>query len=423
MRALPLFVVALLITATAGVGAVPPAQSDTTGAPAVTATPTPLQVAAGGDRTTETANVTPRNVLPLRAGKIDRSSLRRHHVDIGPAAGFTTAAATDQLATETIRQNLSTEPVADNQLAASVNAVAAATDQLRQREANAINAFAAGDREPKAFLEELVLIGQTANRLRDRADVIDDRISGIDDERQQALSDRLTTIDYELRMLDGPVRAYADDVFSGEQPAGRVSIQVGGGNLELTAIADGAYIREAYRFDNRSTGGQITAATAESIVAEQYPWFWEQRGSGTWSIGGPGALSLVSIEIGDGSLQTFIDGTTKQRFVEHQRIMLDEVVPVTRTTKRQDGLAVTVRRTYVGGPLDVHVVDTDTGQPVVADVSVGQNGEESVSVGSTGNGGNVWTLTPRGTFTLTVLAEDDSAAFVEINPQDTSAVV
>jgi len=355
---------------------------------------------------------------------IDRSSLRRHHVDIGPAAGFESAAATDTLATAAIEQNFSADMGANDSLVASVDGIAATADRLRQREADAIDAFTTGDREPTAFLEELVLIGQTADRLRDRLDVIDAQIeASSDDDRQRELSDRLTTIDYELRLLDGPVRAYAADVFSGERPAGRVSIQVGEGNLALTAINDGAYIREAYRFDNRATGGQITAATAEDIVAAQYPWFWERRSGGTWSIGGPGSLSLVSIEIDEGSLQTFIDGTTEERFVEHQRIALEEVVPVTRTTKRQDGLAVTVDRTYVGGPLDVRVVDVDTGQPVDADVSIGQNGQESVSVGSTANDGHVWTLTPRGTFTLTILAEDDSAAFVELTPQDADSVL
>jgi len=426
MRVLPLFLAALLVTATVGAGAIAPTESDTAGVPtttAATATPAPLQVTADGDRTTETANTTPRNVLPLRAGRIDRSSLRRHHVDIGPAAGFETAAATDRLATAAIEQNLSTGTVDPNRLAANVDAMAVATDRLRQRETNAIDAFTAGDRRPTALLEELVLVGQSADRLRDRLDVIDAQIEASGDDRRRELSDRLTAIDYELRMLDGPVRAYAADVFSGERPASRVSIQVGEGNLALTAIDDGSYIREAYRFDNRATGGEITAATAEDIVAEQYPWFWEQRSGGTWSIGGPGSLSLVSIEIDEGSLQTFIDGTTEQRFVEHQRIALDAVVPVTRTTKRQDGLAVTVDRTYVGGPLNVHVVDADTNQPVDADVSIGQNGRESVFVGATTSGGTVWTLTPRGSFTLTILAEDNSAAFVELTPRDAESVL
>jgi hypothetical protein len=439
MRALPLLLAALLVTATVGAAVVVPADSDAAGvvsadsdtapaagAPAATplqATTSPLQVTTGGDRTTETANTTPRNVLPLRGSTIDRSSLQRHHVDIGPAAGFETAAATDQLATGAIEQNLSADTVDNDRLAANVDAIAATSERLRQREAAAVEAFTAGNREPKALLKELVLIGQTADRLRDRVDVIDARIEATNDDGQRELSDRLTAIDYELRMLNGPVRAYAAAVFSGERPAGRVSIQAGGGNFELTAIDDGSYLREAYRFDNRASGGQITAATAEDIVSEQYPWFWERRGGGTWSIGGPGSLSLVSIEIDDGSLRTFIDGTTEERFVEHQQIALDEVVPITRTTKRQDGLAVTVDRTYVGGPLDVRVVDADTGQPVAADVSIGQNGQESVFVGSTSDGGSVWTLTPQGTFTLTILAEDDSAAFVELTPQDADSVL
>ena len=438
MRALPVLLAALLVTATIGAAVVVPVDSDAAavvpadsdaaaaGAPAPTqlqVTTDPLQVTTSGDRTTEATNTTPRNVLPLRAGAVDRSSLQRHHVDIGPAAGFETAAATDQLATGAIERNLSAETIDNDRLTASVESVAATAERLRQREAAAVEAFAAGDREPKALLKELVLIGQTADRLRDRVDVIDARLDATDENGQRELADRLTAIDYELRMLDGPVRSYAAAVFSGERPAGRVSIQAGPENFELTAIDGGEYIREAYRFDNRATGGQITAATAEDIVSEQYPWFWERRSGGTWSIGGPGSLSLVSIDIDDGSLRTFIDGTTEQRFVEHQQIALDEIVPVTRTTKRQDGLAVTVDRTYVGGPLDVRVVDADTGQPVAADVSIGQNGQESVFVGSTSDGGSVWTLTPQGTFTLTILAEDDSAAFVELTPQNTDSVL
>ena len=437
MRALPVLLAALLVTATIGAAVVVPVDSDAAGvvpadSDAAAGTPAstqlqittdPLQVTTSGDRTTEATNTTPRNVLPLRAGAVDRSSLQRHHVDIGPAAGFETAAATDQLATGAIERNLSAETIDNDRLAASVESVAATAERLRQREAAAVEAFAAGDREPKALLKELVLIGQTADRLRDRVDVIDARLDATDENGQRELADRLTAIDYELRMLDGPVRSYAAAVFSGERPAGRVSIQAGPENFELTAIDGGEYIREAYRFDNRATGGQITAATAEDIVSEQYPWFWERRSGGTWSIGGPGSLSLVSIDIDDGSLRTFIDGTTEQRFVEHQQIALDEIVPVTRTTKRQDGLAVTVDRTYVGGPLDVRVVDADTGQPVAADVSIGQNGQESVFVGSTSDGGSVWTLTPQGTFTLTILAEDDSAAFVELTPQNTDSVL
>ena len=183
MRALPLFIAALLVASTVGAGAVAPVESDAVD-PSVTpsdpsgaqSTPTPLQATPSGDRTTETTNATPRNILPLQAARIDRSSLRRHHVDIGPAAGFETAAATDQLATGAIGQNLSGDTVDTERLAASVDAIEATTERLRGRETDAINAFAAGEREPKALLAELALIGQTADRLRDRVDVIDARI-------------------------------------------------------------------------------------------------------------------------------------------------------------------------------------------------------------------------------------------------------
>jgi len=98
-------------------------------------------------------------------------------------------------------------------------------------------------------------------------------------------------------------------------------------------------------------------------------------------------------------------------------------VPTQRTTKVQDGLEVTVDRSYVGGPLRVTVINADTGESVDATVRIGQNGQESQSVGTTDGPGSVWTLTPDGEFTITVISEDNSAAFLQLQPQGAADAV
>lgn len=422
MRLLPLALVGLLVTATVGVGAVVPAPVAEP-EPSGPAQPTPLQVSTTDQSTTELAG-TPTNVLAIPGPLVERSDLRRHHVDLGPAAGFDTAAATDSIATSVIDRELAAGSEAEQRqrLEHEVAALESTVTRLRQREAAAISAFADGDREPKALLEELALIGGTVTRLQERHDVLEARANTL--EVDSSLSDRLTAIDYELRMLDGPVRSYAEAVLSGDRSDGRVSIQATDESIELTAIDGDEYLREVYRMENRRGGGEITAGDVETFAEEQYPVWWEQRSGGTWSIAGPGPISVLSINgIGLGSLQLFIDGGTGQPFVEHQRLSLDEFVASQQTTKVQDGLEVRVQRSYIGGPLGVTVLDAETGESVDATIRLGQNGQESQEIGMTTGSAPVWTLTPRGEFTLTVISEDDSAAFVEITPQEATEAV
>ncbi|ESS09141.1 MAG: hypothetical protein A07HN63_01354 [uncultured archaeon A07HN63] len=425
MKSLPLVLVGLLLTATVGVGAVVPAPQAGASQPATESVTPPLQVTTAEQSTTTPAG-TPSGTLAIPRSIVERTEHRRHHVDIGPAVGFETAGTTDTLATRAIDRQLSTA-ASDTQRRARLRAAVAETEaavrELKDRNTAAIRGFAAGRSEPKVLLEELALIGQTADRLRDRASLLQQRTDALDTD--STLSNRLSTLSYELRMLDGPVRAHAAAVFSAERPAGQIFVQASEENIVLSAKTEDAYLREVYRPDNRGDGETgISAEEASGIAADLYPKFWTQRGGGTWSVAGPGPLSVVSIQgIDLGQLEVFIDGTTEQPFVEHKRLSLEQFVATQRTTKVQDGLRVTVDRSYVGGPLRVTVINADTGEPVDATVRIGQNGQESQPVGTTDDPGSVWTLTPNGAFTLTVISEDNSAAFLQIQPQGAAEAV
>ena len=419
MKSLPLVIVGLLLTATIGVGAVVPAPEATPDQVAPETPTTPLQ-ATTADQTTTTPPGNATGTLAIPQSAVARTERQRHQVDIGPAVGFETAATTDTLATGVLKRQIESagnESQRRARLRAAVGETETAVEALTARNTAAIQAFAAGNSEPKPLLEELVLIGQTADRLRERVNLLQQMAN--DDAPDSSLSARLSTLSYELRMLDGPVRAHAAAVFAAEQPAGQIFVQASEDSIVLSAITDDAYLREVLYPDNRGESEtQISADKASEIAADAYPKFWSDRGSGTWSVAGPGSISVVSIsEIDLGELEAFFDGTTEQAFVEHKRLTLDQFVPTQQTTKVQDGLRVTVDRSYAGGPLRVTVVSDDTGQPVDATVQIAQNGEKSQAVGTTDDGRPVWTLTPSGEFTLTVITEDNSAAFVQIQPQ------
>lgn len=417
MKSLPLALVVLLLTATLGVGAVVPAPRAGPDPPTDDNPPASQQV-----RTTQqssvTTNGTPTDTLAIPSSQVDRTEIRRQHVDLGPAVGFDTAAMTETIATDVIKGEINdagNDTQRRGQLKGAVADLETVVKVLKQRNAAAIQAFAAGDHDSTATLQELAMIGHTADRLRDRIEVLEAQSENLDTD--STLPNRLQTLTYELRTLDGPVREHAADIYTSERSPGHVFIQSGNGSIIISSLTEDKYIREVYYSSNRENEQtQISSGRALEVAAETYPLFWNRSDSrGSTSLG---AIAFVSLEDADsGSIETFIDGTTEKRYVEYKEISLNQFKPAQRTTQVQNGLRVTVERSYVGGPLRTSVVDEDTGQPINATVQIGQNGQESRRIGSTDRDKPVWALTPDDQFQITAITEDNSAAIVEITPR------
>jgi len=427
MKRLPLVVVVLLITTALGAG-VAPLSGGTGGveqADAVDIEPSyavdvdpsyAAQVSSpvGSDTVESNTNVT--NVLAIPAGEIARSDVRRQHADLGPAAGFATGVTTDRLVTRTIERELAATASDDelqSQISDEISVVETEIDTLENRERSTIRAFSREEIAPKELLVELATIHLKASALRERTAMLESQAATLP---EGAISGgRLQQIEYDLRMLEGPLRAHAVSVLRGERPTNRIMIETSDTAIALTAIDDTQYVREINRKEIRGEGlSQLTPERTEELTQQEYPVLWNR--STSWSTDGPGSVFMMSVSFDRGGLQTFIDGPTERTFIEHQRLPLDTVLTGTETTKTQDGLNVTVEQTYAGGPLRLTVTDASTGEPVEATVTIGQDGQDSQEVGITNDAGSLWAISPRGSFTITVFGEGTSAAFIDITP-------
>jgi hypothetical protein len=419
MKRLPLVIVLLVITTVIGVGVGPLSSGAGSVGQADPVGFEPSYAIQSTETVDTDSGVT--NVLAIPTADIERSDLRRQYADLGPASGFDTGVTTDRLATRSIERELeatSSDAERMARIETALSTVEAEIDALETRERTATRAFSREEIAPKEFLIELATIHRKATALRDRTAMLESHAS-----TDGELSDsRLQGIEYDLQLLQGPLRAHAVAVLRAERPADRIMIETGDTGIALTAIDDGQYIREVTRKALRGGGtGELTPKRAEELTQQQYPILWNR--STSWSSDGTESLFVMSVNFDRGGFRTFIDAATERTFIEHQRLPLDTIDTGSETTKVQDGLNVTVEQTYAGGPSRLTVTDESTGEPVQATVTVGQDGQESQTVGTTDADGTLWTLSPRGSFTVTVFGEGTSAAFVDVTPPAPETVI
>ena len=355
------------------------------------------------------------NVLSIPSRDLERSSLRRQHADLGPAAGLETAETTDRIATDALEAALDdadTDAERQTILREELQAIENTAAALHQRERVAIREFTTNGRTSRDLLLTLAEIDRAAAALearsvfiRERADASD--AIGID-------TDRIAAVQYELQTLQGPVRDHAAAVLSAERPTDRILVETGGNSVVLAAIDGEQYIRETTRADRqRDAEDDLADERVEEIVVGDFPLLWDRRTSFRH-----GPETRLAVQLQNGAFETFVDPGSEAVFRNSQRVPLSAIVASERTVKVQDGIEVTVRRTYAGGPLELSIADADTGEPLSATITIGQNGQESETVGQTDADGALWTMTPREEFTITVFGDDNSAAFVDITPQD-----
>ncbi|MFB6096670.1 MAG: hypothetical protein ABEJ74_04715 [Haloferacaceae archaeon] len=444
MRALPVVVALLVLAPTVGMSAGPLASPET-GAPGGT------PVAAGGSSLeSPTSDATARfwavttpqnssqgssnettspsgaedsdlnrttNVLDIPPNRISRSTHDRHAVDLGPAIGFASNATSSRLATLTVLERVErVEPA--RRKAAIQRALEDIDDELvrlRQREQAAIGAYSAGTITSRELLIRLARIDIRARSLSERRAALVDLAERDGIDLDQA---RLAVLERRTDALTGPVRGEAVSVLKGASPPSRFYVETGPRSVVLTTVIDDTYVREAFRGDRYNPGGRdINPERALDIVAESYPVIWETRRNNTEVTGSQGNY-LVTVPHERGVLIAFVDGDSERVYKEFQRRPLATMDDFEGVSAAKDGLRLTVNRSYPGAPLHVTLVDVESGRPIDANVTIGQGNSESELVGQTGSEGELWTLSPRGRYTITAI-RGNSVVVLTVDPAAT----
>ncbi len=441
MKALPLVVVILLLSASVGIGAIAPAETPTdasterppdapteTSVPSTQSAPTDggvLSVAApersNSARQLQTngpelrpPSETQTRTLANEPEAVDRYELDREHVDLGPAVGFDTRRTAGSLENDAVEQRIEdADPNGETQrqVLGELNTIEQAIVTLEERQERAVEQYNAGEINSHEFLVALVRIQADAALLETRLEMI---TAGAEEGGYTVNANRRQEIQSSLELFSGPVRSYAEAILYGDRDPDRIYVETTEQGIVLSAIDGTTYQREVLRTDRREpSGGTISLENAESIVESNYPEVFNQ--STTVRVSGSESVVRVTILYDGGELVAFVDGGSEQVFKEHRSAELNGVVASDERSRAQSGLDVRVRQTYVGGPFEVAVVDSDDGSPVSdATVTVGQGSEESDVIGTTNEDGVVHGIEPRGSYTVSVL-RGTNTAFLELD--------
>lgn len=355
-------------------------------------------------------------ILAVPGGAVQRTEIDQATVNLGPSARFAGNVSAVRMETAAVERYVTATDNEDEQSRRIIEAVSNVEQEvitLRGRQQAAITAFNQGELTPREFVIELATIAARAEALEDRVTMLS-RLAG--DIEGFSLS-RADPVSYELRAFGGPVRDRAIDAIRGTAPPTQFFVTTGPEGYELTAIDNGTYVREAFRGAVRSGDASATMETGEAInVTERaYPEFTRETDA---SVTASGTTNIVSIQRENDTLTAFVDSGTERVFKEYQRIPLSTFHRGPAESNVLNGLRITVNRTYPGGPMRINVTDAETGEPVNLTITLSQGPEEGVEVGRTGEDGMLWTLSPRGSFTVTAVGEDTAATFLETNSTD-----
>jgi len=354
-----------------------------------------------GDRALTAIHAQPNtsNYLGIRDDAVERGDQSRAGLNVGGAIQQDVTELQSEYASLTFErryENTTGQRARLNVLHTEVARLETRVQELELRRNRAIDAYNSGDMGTETFLRELAAIDVSARGVESQFERIR-QAAGL--ELPSDLRTQMTNLEADLLTLRGPVRQQVAQGMTGARdpvPVYTLTSQTG---VVLTSIQESLYYREAYLGQNReqtgsnrfvSDGDPSGVSTANSRATELYPWVYDNIRSGP-NVEIVGNTSVYYVRLGHphGSLDTYLDGRTESVFREFQVKSLD-AVPVRTSTNVSDGLSLRVNRTHETGPMELSVRNNATGTPVDATVVV--NGEV---VGSTGDDGRLWTLTPQ----------------------------
>ncbi|NIX23261.1 MAG: hypothetical protein GWN07_26925, partial [Actinobacteria bacterium] len=299
----------------------------------------------------------------------------------------TTAARLDRYALEEELSRVESTDTKKRLLFEAATAVEIRISGLRDDQRALRAAYLEREIETSTFVRRMARLDARAGLLREHLDVIQAQADAIP---QFSLRARVRLLGAGLFGFEGPVRDRAAAVMAGSEPATRLYVQASSTGAVLATIDDGRYVREAHRADHQDAEtSSIGFDEANDRASELYPTAYNLSNSlqtGLNSVSG--GLFRIDIELQEGTITAYMDGSTGEVFFEVQERRLDLLGSRPSAVGVDNGTRLAVNRSYPGGPLAVAVTDEETGAPVDATVLV-----DGHPVG-TGPDGQAWVLAP-----------------------------
>lgn len=334
-----------------------------------------------------------------------RSSFATPGVDVSTAMAVqhdAAAARLDRYALEERLRQTDSAKARQALLADSAATVERRIASLLDEERALRTAYAEREVDTGTFVRGLVRIHARAGEIR----VTLNRIQGHADATPEfSMHGRVRLLSSKLVGYRGPVRGHVVAAVLGHAPPTRVYVEGSGDGWVLAMLDGGQFVRESYRADQHTpdTVSSFSLDEAASRAFELYPEAYNQSqaiGFGQnidGSIGGNVYLVQFSLPT-EAGVDAYLDDETRNVFFEIQERRLDLLGDRPTVEGAANGTRLVVHRSYVGGPLQVHVANNETGDPRQAAVVV-VDGERL----ETDADGTAWTLSPSGAFEVTAL--------------------
>ncbi|NLV14175.1 DUF7096 domain-containing protein [Haloarcula argentinensis] len=387
----------------------------------VTGFASPAQTADGSDQLpqiTTVANTT--NHLAIPASDVRSTTYNRSSIDVGVAVAAGSSDLRSDYATTTFEQQFfqrDSETARDRLVDETLTDIERQRTSLERRNQAAIQQYASGTITATEFLRQRALIDAESRQLTDRLERVRTAAGTAPD---YSLSPnqrfRLENNRGVLKTYRGPISQRISVETAGETEPNAVYVEVSSEGYMLSTVSDGQYTRETYLGQDREqTAIDQFARTNDSLGAVNtraenlYPWLYSEQYPSVQAYG-RSAIYQIQADHSNGQLTAYLDGGTTNVFYETQHLKLTTVDRSEVATNVNQSVRVRVQQSFESGPLLVTVADNSTGSR--ADATVRINGKR---IGTTGTGGSLWTVEPRGEYTVTATTQDGDRVQVPVS--------
>ncbi|EMA17704.1 hypothetical protein C435_11129 [Haloarcula marismortui ATCC 33799] len=381
----------------------------------------PAQTAGGSDQlpqVTPVDNTT--NHLAIPASDVRSTTYNRSSIDVGVAVAAGSSDLRSDYATTTFERQFfqqDSETARDRLVDETLTDIESQRTSLEQRNEAAIQQYANGVITATEFLRQLALIDAESRQLATRLDRIRATAGTAPDySLSPAQRFRLENNRGVLKTYRGPISQRISAETAGETEPNAVYVETSLEGYMLSTVSDGQYTRETYLGQDREqTAVDQFAQTNDSLGAVNtraenlYPWLYSEQYPSVQTYG-RSAIYQIQADHPNGRLTAYLDGGTANVFYETQTLDLTTVDRSEVATNVNQSVRVRVQQSFESGPLLVTVIDNSTGSTDDATVKI--NGKR---IGTTGTDGALWTVEPRGEYTVTAITQDGDRVRVPVS--------